>query len=103
MSIRGDGHTVGEFYIAMPSMNSCRCSGPNPSGQRHEVLASAEPMPMSTLAICHCTVIITYHLFNGSAVVKSMAYQNAPRQRVYAVLGQVANDLRNDEHCKTSM
>ena len=29
-------------YIGKPSMNSCQCNEPNPSGQRHEVLASAK-------------------------------------------------------------
>jgi hypothetical protein len=29
-------------YIGKPSMNSCQCNGPNPSGQRREVLASAK-------------------------------------------------------------
>ena len=98
MSTRSDGYTVGTGYIARPSMNSCRCSEPNPSGQRREALASvkAKMLMMSKLTICHGFVTITQHLLYGSIVVETVTYQNASRQRVVAL-------ATNDEHCRTSM
>ena len=64
-------------------MNSCRYSGPNPSGQRREALASAEAktQTMRKLGPRHGTVITTHHFLNGSIGVETMAY-HTPRQRV---------------------
>jgi hypothetical protein len=71
---------VGMGYIARPSMNSCRCSVPNLSEQRREVLASVDAKSMSiNKLIDMVSWPITYHLLDVSVVVNAMTYQNASR------------------------
>ena len=69
------GTTVRKVYIARPSMNSWRCIGPNPSGQRREALTSTKAKTMRRPDSCQWHHDHHAHrFFDGSVVVKTMAY-----------------------------